>query len=152
MCQLAISNLHCLRSAGKLVVSTSDGKVSVLSGETEMQVEQTWHAHDFEPWIAAWDYWNTDSVWTGQRNSYSHLLPVANLSMSGKDSDRCMAGGDDCKLKLWDLRQGTSRPSALNKTFEAGITTIQSNPHVEQMFAVGRYVTDCATIFQRQQH
>lgn len=65
-------------------------------------------------------------------------------------------GGDDCRMKGWDFRQGVEQPIFVNKRsvvapyresdvqdlylyrFDAGVTTIQSNPHVEHFIAVGR--------------
>lgn len=54
-----------LRSLGNVVASISDGSVAVLRGEADFEVEQAWKAHDYEPWIAAWDYWDSEVVWTG---------------------------------------------------------------------------------------
>ncbi|KAG8987658.1 hypothetical protein FRB90_003223 [Tulasnella sp. 427] len=97
-----------------IVTSTSDGCISVLSPDDgEMQVTETWKAHDFEPWIAAWDYWSGGQV--------------------------IYTGGDDCKMKGWDLRQGTSTATFVNKNFEGGVTTIQSHPYEEHVLAVGSY-------------
>ncbi|KAA1471475.1 WD40 repeat-like protein [Dentipellis sp. KUC8613] len=99
---------------GSLVVSLSNGEVALLepNPETGLQLTDTWHAHDFEPWIAAWDYWDPNVIFSG---------------------------GDDLKLKIWDKRQGFDTPTTVNKRFDAGITTIQSHPHVEHIFAVGSY-------------
>ncbi len=47
-------------------------------------------------------------------------------------------GGDDLKLKTWDLRQGFAEPAHVNRSFKAGVTTIQSSPFVEHLIAVGR--------------
>ena len=55
-------------------------------------------------------------------------------------------GGDDCKLKLWDLRTGTTFPSAVKKDFSAGVTTTQSHPLAENIFAVGRCVPGSAVL------
>lgn len=49
-----------------------------------------------------------------------------------------VSGGDDLKLKSWDLRQGLVEPAYVNSSFKAGVTTIQSNPVVEHLIAVGR--------------
>ncbi|BGP04894.1 hypothetical protein JCM10049v2_000696 [Rhodotorula toruloides] len=96
-----------------IVVSLSDGSVCTLGGESAFEVTSSWHAHDFEPWIAAFDCWESSTVWTG---------------------------GDDLMLKGWDLRQGCDRPTFVNKrTFEGGVTSIQSHQHVENLFAVGSY-------------
>ncbi|GAA5977333.1 hypothetical protein JCM11641_000067 [Rhodosporidiobolus odoratus] len=96
-----------------IVVSMSSGEICTLGGESSFEVTSTWHAHDFEPWIAAFDCWQPSTVWTG---------------------------GDDLKLKGWDLRQGCDAPTFVNKrSFEGGVTTIQSHPLVENLFAVGSY-------------
>jgi hypothetical protein len=52
-------------SSTSIVVSISNGNVSLLGGETEMEVTETWKAHDYEPWIAAFDCWEPNTVWTG---------------------------------------------------------------------------------------
>lgn len=52
-------NLH-------IVVSDSRGWVSrfTLHGD-DLTRDSSWHAHDFEAWIAAFDYWQTNSFYTG---------------------------------------------------------------------------------------
>ncbi|KAF8604958.1 WD40 repeat-like protein [Ceratobasidium sp. AG-I] len=123
MIQVAEPHVLCLsidwndrissQGLGSLVVSKSDGSVSTLKpNESQFDVEITWHAHDFEPWVAAWNYW------------------VPNIVYSG---------GDDCKLKGWDTRTDCSSPVFTNKRFEAGVTCIQSHPFVENMLGVGSY-------------
>ncbi|TFY69242.1 hypothetical protein EVJ58_g515 [Rhodofomes roseus] len=101
-------------SLGSLIVSLSDGSLALLHPEntTGLIVAESWHAHDHEPWIAAWNYWDTNVVYSG---------------------------GDDLKMKAWDTRQDFSRPLFVNKRFDAGITTIQSHPHIEHLLAVGSY-------------
>ncbi|KAJ6575121.1 WD40 repeat-like protein [Mycena capillaripes] len=110
------SNRRHPSAMGSLIVSLSNGSLCLLSpsqgSSSGLSISDTWHAHDFEPWIAAWDYW---------------------------DSSVLYSGGDDLKLKGWDTRQGFSQPTFTNKRFDAGITTIQSHPHIENLFAVGSY-------------
>ncbi|KAI0825128.1 WD40 repeat-like protein [Trametes gibbosa] len=98
---------------GNLIVSLSDGSLSLLQpeGTSGLTVTNSWHAHDYEPWISAWDYWDTNVVYSG---------------------------GDDLKMKGWDIRQGGT-PTFVNKRFDAGVTTIQSHPHIEHVLAVGSY-------------
>ncbi|BGP36861.1 hypothetical protein JCM10450v2_000753 [Rhodotorula kratochvilovae] len=96
-----------------IVVSLSSGSICTLGGESSFSVTNEWHGHDFEPWIAAFDCWEPNTVWTG---------------------------GDDLALKGWDLRQGCEQPTFVNKrSFEGGVTTIQSHQHIENLFAVGSY-------------
>ncbi|KAL4069623.1 WD40-repeat-containing domain protein [Scleroderma yunnanense] len=71
-----------------------------------------WHAHDYEPWISAWDYWESSVVYSG---------------------------GDDLSLKGWDMRQLLTRPIFVNRRFDGGVTSIQSHPYVEHLIAVGSY-------------
>ncbi|KAJ6519825.1 WD40-repeat-containing domain protein [Mycena sanguinolenta] len=107
------SNRRYHTALGSLVVSLSNGSLCHLSpNESGLSIADSWHAHDFEPWIAAWDYWDPSIIWSG---------------------------GDDLKLKGWDIRQGFSQPTFTNKRFDAGITTIQSHPYIENQFAVGSY-------------
>ncbi|PPQ80813.1 hypothetical protein CVT25_001938 [Psilocybe cyanescens] len=101
-------------SLGNLVVSLSNGNLCLLSPVegSSIAVTETWHAHDYEPWIAAWNYYDTNIIYSG---------------------------GDDLKLKGWDIRQGFAQPTFVNKKFEAGVTSIQSHPHIEHLLAVGGY-------------
>ncbi|OJA21503.1 hypothetical protein AZE42_05114 [Rhizopogon vesiculosus] len=68
---------------GSLVVSLSNGSLCVLKPDStgEVSVVDKWHAHDYEPWIAAWNYWDTSVVYSG---------------------------GDDLTMKGWDIRQSFS--------------------------------------------
>jgi len=97
---------------GPMVVSSSDGSISLLqpASDAALVESRSWHAHDFEPWIAAWNYW---------------------------DSNLLYSGGDDLKLKGWDIRQ--AQPIFTNARFDGGVTSVQSNPHIEHVLAVGSY-------------
>ncbi|KLO14448.1 WD40 repeat-like protein [Schizopora paradoxa] len=102
------------KEIGRLITSRSDGSVQVLqySDSGDLVPQDAWHAHDFESWIAAWDYWDTNV---------------------------CYSGGDDLALKGWDIRASSKQPTFINKRFGGGVTTIQSNPHYENVLAVGSY-------------
>ncbi|KAF8973930.1 WD-40 repeat-containing protein [Flammula alnicola] len=99
---------------GSLVASLSSGSLCILSPteRASLSITETWHAHDYAPWVAAWNYWDTNIIYSG---------------------------GDDLKLKSWDVRQGFTHPTFVNKRFDAGVTSIQSHPHVEHLLAVGSY-------------
>jgi len=99
---------------GNLAVSLSSGSICLVrpTAAASFQLVSTWHAHDFEPWTVAWNYWNTNVIYSG---------------------------GDDLKLKAWDIRQNCEQPIFVNKRFEAGVTSIQSHPLVEHLIAVGRF-------------
>ncbi|KAH9049337.1 WD-40 repeat-containing protein [Lactarius hengduanensis] len=93
-------------TAGSLVVSLSDGKLTLLEPDQtgQLSITSAWAAHAHEPWCVAWNYWDTNVIYSG---------------------------GDDLRLKVWDIRQGFDQPIITNK----------SHPNIEHLIAVGSY--DC---------
>ena len=99
----------------RIAVSQSDGCVSLWDaspGAPGLTQIECWAAHGFEAWITAFDYWNTDVVYSG---------------------------GDDCLFKGWDLRVGTSSPIFTKRSHSMGVCSIHSNPHQEHMLVTGSY-------------
>lgn len=96
----------------KIVVSHSDGGISLNDvSEGGITTMETWKGHDFEAWIAAFDHFDPNTVFTG---------------------------GDDCRFKAWDVRSECRQP-LFSKLYDMGVTTIQCNPHKEHHVAVGSY-------------
>ncbi|KAJ9577190.1 hypothetical protein L9F63_006247 [Diploptera punctata] len=93
-----------------IVVSNSKGCIALLKLDgTSLVLSEHWKAHDFEAWIAAFDYWNTCIVYSG---------------------------GDDCKLKVNDTRVGSHIQSC---THDAGVTSLHTNVMREHVLASGSY-------------
>ncbi|ORX93843.1 WD40 repeat-like protein [Basidiobolus meristosporus CBS 931.73] len=100
-------------SAPQIVVSQSDGQIILFDhGERGLTVVDQWKGHDLEAWIAGFDYWNTNTIFTG---------------------------ADDCKFKVWDARLGFTAPTLTSKIHQAGVCSVQSNPHQEHLLATGSY-------------
>ncbi|KAF5314173.1 hypothetical protein D9611_006820 [Ephemerocybe angulata] len=99
---------------GDLVVSLSNGSLCHLQPDSTggLTVTSEWNAHDYEPWIASWNYHDTNVIYSG---------------------------GDDLKMKAWDTRAGFETPIFVNKRFDAGVTCIQSHPYDPNQIAVGSY-------------
>lgn len=50
----------------RIIISESDGHIARLSlANGSVNCTEDWHAHDYEAWIAAFNYWNTEVIYTG---------------------------------------------------------------------------------------
>ncbi|KAJ2996053.1 Diphthine methyltransferase [Globomyces sp. JEL0801] len=96
-----------------LVISQSDGTISYLQlTPTGLITQQEGLGHSLEAWIAAFDYHNTTTIYSG---------------------------ADDCLFKGWDTRIGFDTPMFTNKVHEAGVCTISSHPNIPNILATGSY-------------
>nr|XP_044993070.1 diphthine methyltransferase isoform X2 [Jaculus jaculus] len=98
----------------KIISSDSKGQLHLLMvNETtaELQPVASWPAHHYEAWITAFNYWQTELLYSG---------------------------GDDGLLKGWDTRMlGTAIFTSKRHTM--GVCSIQSSPHQEHVLATGSY-------------
>ncbi|XP_076640999.1 diphthine methyltransferase isoform X2 [Halictus rubicundus] len=95
-----------------IVVSDSKGSLTLFKiNENELICINSWPAHKFEAWITAFDYWDTNVIYSG---------------------------GDDCKFQRFDTRIGTN-PTAISTAHDAGVTSLHSNATKEHLLASGSY-------------
>lgn len=71
ICPLMMFFCVCPHSSEvRLVSSDSKGCVNVLGlTETSLTALSQWKAHDFEAWIAAFSYWDTQVIYSGEKSS-----------------------------------------------------------------------------------
>ncbi|XP_011503192.1 PREDICTED: diphthine methyltransferase [Ceratosolen solmsi marchali] len=97
----------------KITVSDSQGFVSLFRLiENGIEKITLWPAHEYEAWITAFDYWNTNIIYTG---------------------------GDDSKFLCFDTRIGTTSPTNINLSHNAGVTSLHCNGKKEFCLVSGSY-------------
>ncbi|KAK2587407.1 hypothetical protein KPH14_003121 [Odynerus spinipes] len=102
----------CENSIPKVVVSDSTGGITLFElHNDELRNITSWSSHEYEAWIAAFDYWDINMIYTG---------------------------GDDCKFRRFDVRAG-NKPTMSNTIHGAGVTSIHSNADKEHVLASGSY-------------
>ncbi|KAJ2765994.1 hypothetical protein IWQ56_003886 [Coemansia nantahalensis] len=112
-CSLDWSNRLDASAAPAIVTSHSDGSIQHLElVDSGVVASGQWQGHDLEAWIAAFDYWQPSVVYTG---------------------------GDDARLKGWDLRSGPDAPVFNLGRHQAGVCSIQSSLHRPHVLATGSY-------------
>ncbi|XP_022093584.1 diphthine methyltransferase-like isoform X2 [Acanthaster planci] len=98
-----------------VIVSDSKGSLTLCrlcDDSSSVESMLRWPAHGFEAWIAAFDYWQPNVVYSG---------------------------GDDCRFKGWDTRTPCSKPLFISKSHSMGVCSLHSNAHRENLLASGSY-------------
>ena len=98
-----------------LVTSDSSGMITTWKYDSEgtaLEIIQTSKQHDFEAWICTYDTWDPNLIYSG---------------------------GDDCKLKIWDLRSCNSGLVIGKNCHDAGVTSLLSDQYNEYQLYSGSY-------------
>ena len=115
--KLALSLDWDVRNKGQLLVSDSKGQITVLvlNSSAVLEVVHSWKAHDFEAWTSAFDLWSS--------------------------SLRVFSGGDDCKLKAFDVDRSSlaASPVFVIKEHSMGVTSLLSDARIEFRLYSGSY-------------
>ena len=102
-----------------IAVSTQEGSLIVYELSNERQLSKT-----FKVSMA--------------HQMFGQAMPAWIVCFDPHTKKTLVSGGDDCLMKLWDLRQG-SVPTHTNKGHSAGVTSAQWHPQQENIFATGSY-------------
>ena len=95
---------------GSLVASFTSGMLASIDINSN-SVISSWKGHDFDTWIASKDLWCTSVFYSG---------------------------GDDCKLKTWDIRL-SGPPIHTSKAHTMGVCSIQGSKLKEYTLLTGSY-------------
>ncbi|KZS92962.1 WD40 repeat-like protein [Sistotremastrum niveocremeum HHB9708] len=88
-------------STGALVASSSDGHLSLLKDNgSNIQLTMSWHAHAYEPWVAAWDYWDANTVYSGKFEG-----GVTSIQSNPHSEFYIAVGSYDSNVRLLDKRK-----------------------------------------------
>lgn len=107
----------------QIVVSTQNSSIIAYSPSSSSELEETIEIN------------NCHSM-------FGENMPAWIVTQSKLNKNLIMSGGDDCLMKLWDLRSGSGDcPSVLatSKIHEAGVTCGQFHPNFEHIFVSGSY-------------
>ena len=92
--------------------------------------EERWDAHTL--------FGCPSEVWTC---CFAASTSTGQSALSNDGTNVVISGGDDCTMKLWDVRSGLFQPLAKvgNAEFEAGVTAVSYHSTMDHIFAVGSY-------------
>lgn len=108
----------------RIVSSYSNGKVAI---HDVMKGDDSIHLIEHQSWVAHTLFGDTPAeVWS------------ACFATDMNNGEIVLSGGDDAKLKLFDLRS-TLRPMQVLQHFEAGVTAVSTDPRRSHVVAVGSY-------------
>jgi len=117
----------------KILSSYSDGSLAIQSFDSEspsLVEEERWDAHAL--------FGCPSEVWTC---CFAASATTGQSAVSNDGTNVVISGGDDCIMKLWDVRSHLSQPTTKigNDEFDAGVTAVSYHPTMEHVFAVGSY-------------
>jgi len=118
------SSTRMVSSYSNGTVAVHDINLSLTTNDDSISETHRWNAHTL--------FGCASEVWTTCFATNKHYSTHDNIVISG---------GDDCKMKLWDLRTDCSKPinTIGDREYGAGVTTVSYHPFLENVFASGSY-------------
>lgn len=131
----------------KAIISQSDGTLANIfdleaasssQGTGVTAGIETWKAHDYEAWIAAFDSWspNGQIIWSGGDDL---TLKGWDLRLPSNNDQDC-SSDDESESQSPNQKLVERTPTFSHKrSFEGGVTTIQNHHLVQHLWGVGSY-------------
>jgi diphthamide biosynthesis protein 7 len=119
-CKFEMSEYESTGASSKIAVSTQNGSLIVFERGSERRLEESYavqRAHHMA----------------------GEVMPVWIVAFDCHSRHRLVSGGDDCVLRLWDIRSGTAPTASIKGQHDAGVTSAQWHPLDENIFATGSY-------------
>ncbi|PPQ64277.1 hypothetical protein CVT24_008415 [Panaeolus cyanescens] len=132
---LAWNNLKYNKgSIGSIIVSLSNGSVCLLQPQEKAGffVAKTWHAHDYEPWIATWDQWNPSIVYTGgdDLKMKGFEAGVTTIQAHPYQEHIIAVGSYDNTVRVFDVRSPLA--ALADVKVGGGVWRAKWHPHAER--------------------
>ncbi|CAK9834201.1 Diphthine methyltransferase [Anthophora retusa] len=141
--------------SSKIVVSNSKGFISLFElNDNALNQINSWNAHEFEAWIAAFDYWNTNVIYSGTHAIASNRVHGAGVTSIHSNVTReflLSSGSYDEMLRLWDTRNFKQPISEIN--LGGGIWRLKWDPFLQRYLLAacmygGFRIIDCEKIME----
>ncbi|MCL7038685.1 hypothetical protein MKW94_001899 [Papaver nudicaule] len=158
VCGEMISSSMCLcvdwnPSATSITVGLSDGSVSVLTlAESQLKIQQSWEAHEFEVWAANFDTQQPNLVYTGSddckfccwdlrenpsnlafQNTKIHTMGVCCITKDRTDPNVLLTGSYDEHLRIWDVRSISKPVNESSICLGGGVWRLKQHPSIPSL-------------------
>ncbi|EHB08212.1 WD repeat-containing protein 85 [Heterocephalus glaber] len=146
----------------KIVSSDSKGQLHLLMLDKAgpmLQPVASWQAHHFEAWIAAFNYWQTEVVYSGQYSPAGcrhgcHAMGVCSIQSSLHREHMLATGSYDEHVLLWDVRN-MEQPLA-DAHVQGGVWRLKWHPHHHDLLLAacmhhGFAVLDCHDVTEKKE-
>lgn len=137
-------------SSSLVSLGLSDGSISIVAmREAQLEITQSWVAHDYEVWATAFDTFIPQLLYTGSddcrfnswdlresppmsvfQNTKSHQMGVCCFAQSPMNSNMLLTGSYDEFLRIWDLRSTSKPVSKTSLRLGGGVWRIKHHPFI----------------------
>ena len=158
----SLGSVHLINIVDLSNNSNCDNNASENMAKFDLKQVSSWESSD-DGLALAVDFYDTSIIKTHQNGSIhlgqmtptgfidtqhitnAHTLlgesqPIWTVTFNKHNNGNTfLTGGDDCKMKLWDIRTDLNTPNAINSISTAGVTAIQYHPTNPHIFVNGSY-------------